>query len=631
MIKFGSTPQRAHAPWFTNVQHITRALVLPDVVTGPSSIPPTNSTLDYRSLEGSPDEFGLLDGISPHFRSNDNAYFHCHVDLALNRKRGDAAGIAMGREIGSWVESGTDGLGVGYQRIVRSYEVPLVAQIRAHSGDQIYLNSITRLILQLKQLRGFNITSFSFDGFQSAGSMQELALAGLVTAGMRIEEDGVVTGMPKPFSVDGRSAQPYTELLEAANEGRVKLPRYELLRKELRELEVIAPGAAPDHPLGGCFTGETRVPLLDGTTPRIDELVGREAWVYSATPAGDLVPGRARGRLTKRAREVVDVTLDDGHVVRCTPEHLWMLRNGTYKEAQGLVPGVDRLMPCKRFWPVNGGYERYTTPRAEKRLTHRLICEAAHGPIPSGWLVHHIDEMKTNNTPGNLEAKRKFDHNRDHALERHSRDPGWRETLAEGTRRFNATRDYATRVRSPVPVGERGTRFARRHDVTIDSLPREGSLAAARRELDCGRNVIMRVLRNAGYSSWQEWLAQNGENHKVRRVDRITLAVAVPVYDLEVDVWSNFAIDAGCFVHNSKDVADPVAGVVGYLAAFGHAVLHHPLEGAVFGREDLGLESVPNTLGVEGDNYLGVGAEDDEDSLSWDNEPLGAAYLGVEE
>jgi hypothetical protein len=331
MIKFGSTPQRAHAPWFTNVQHITRALVLPDVVTGPRSILPTSSNLDYRSLEGSPEEFGLLDGISPQFRAGDTAYWHVHVDLALNRKRGDAAGIAMGREIGSWVESGEDGLGVSYQRIVRSYEVPFVAQIRALSGDQIYLNSITRLILQLKQLRGFNITSFSFDGFQSAGSMQELALAGLVTAGMRIEEDGAVTGMPKPFSVDGRSAQPYTELLESANEGRVKLPRYELLRKELRELEVIAPGAAPDHPLGG-----------------------------------------------------------------------------------------------------------------------------------------------------------------------------------------------------------------------------------------------------------------------------------------------------------SKDVADPVAGVVGYLAAFGHAVLHHPLEGAVFDREDLGLERVPNTLGVEGDNYLGVAAEDD-DSLSWDHTPLSAAYLGVEE
>jgi hypothetical protein len=40
------------------------------------------------------------------------------------------------------------------------------------------------------------------------------------------------------------------------------------------------------------------------------------------------------------------------------------------------------------------------------------------------------------------------------------------------------------------------------------------------------------------------------------------LADPVPVYDLEVDVWNNFALSAGVFVHNSKDCADAVAGVV---------------------------------------------------------------------
>lgn len=250
LIKYGSLPQRSHAPWFTNVETINRALVLPDVVCGPGAVP--HATMEYSSLIGSATEFGLLDGLSPHFHATDASYWHVHVDLALNKKRqGDAAGIAMGREAGSWMEHGTDGLGVGYQRVMRQFEIPLVAQILAPSGDQIYLSAITRLILQLKQIRGFNITSFSFDGFQSAGSMQELALAGLVTAGMVIEDTGEITGMPKPFSVDGRSEMPYRELLEAANESRIQLPRYELLKKEMREVEVVQPGLAPDHPIGG--------------------------------------------------------------------------------------------------------------------------------------------------------------------------------------------------------------------------------------------------------------------------------------------------------------------------------------------------------------------------------------------
>jgi hypothetical protein len=142
------------------------------------------------------------------------------------------------------------GCGASTCEWVRTFEIPLVAQIIAPVGDQIYLGAITRFILQLKQLRGFNITSFSVDGFQSAQLQQELMLAGMITAGMRIDEHtGEVTGLPNPYSVD-RSPQAYKDLLEAVNEVRVALPRYALLRRELRELEFIEPGKAPDHAIG---------------------------------------------------------------------------------------------------------------------------------------------------------------------------------------------------------------------------------------------------------------------------------------------------------------------------------------------------------------------------------------------
>lgn len=251
LIKYGSQPMRSAAPWFTQVKPIDDAMRLPDQVTGPGSVS-VNPKMDFRSLEASPEEGRLLSGIAPGFQAWDDGFWHVHVDLALNKKRhGDAAGFAMGRITDSYREKALDPLQNAYERIVRHFEVPLVAQIVAPPGDQIYISSVTRLILQLKQVRGFNITSFSFDGFQSADAMQQLALAGLVTAGMRIEEDGSVTGIPKKFSVDGKSDMPYREVLEAVNEARITLPRYELLRKEMRELQVVAPGEAPDHPVGG--------------------------------------------------------------------------------------------------------------------------------------------------------------------------------------------------------------------------------------------------------------------------------------------------------------------------------------------------------------------------------------------
>lgn len=251
LLKYGSLPQRARAPWFTDVEKIERAMRLPDVIIGETSEQPKPKD-EYRALVGASEAQTMLSGISDTFRSDGRGYWHCHADLALNKKReGDAAGIALGRITEDYTERSTDPLQKSYERIVRAFEVPLVAQVIAPPGSQVFISSIVRFILQLKQLRDFNITSFSFDGFQSASSAQELVLAGLVTAGMGIDaETGEVFGLPKPFSVD-RSPQPYRELLEAVNEERCLLPKYALLRKEMRGLESVKPGHAPNHPKTG--------------------------------------------------------------------------------------------------------------------------------------------------------------------------------------------------------------------------------------------------------------------------------------------------------------------------------------------------------------------------------------------
>ena len=49
---------------------------------------------------------------------------------------------------------------------------------------------------------------------------------------------------------------------------------------------------------------------------------------------------------------------------------------------------------------------------------------------------------------------------------------------------------------------------------------------------------------------------------KIKSIKRIKLKESVPVYDLTVDGTENFALESGIIVHNSKDVADAVCGVV---------------------------------------------------------------------
>jgi hypothetical protein len=49
---------------------------------------------------------------------------------------------------------------------------------------------------------------------------------------------------------------------------------------------------------------------------------------------------------------------------------------------------------------------------------------------------------------------------------------------------------------------------------------------------------------------------------RVKRVTKIELDEPVPVYDLTVPITENFQLAAGPFVHNSKDIADAVAGAI---------------------------------------------------------------------
>jgi DNA gyrase subunit A len=99
----------------------------------------------------------------------------------------------------------------------------------------------------------------------------------------------------------------------------------------------------------GCFTGDTRITLLDGAEKTFAELAQLPAdevfSVYSVDANGRIVVGEGRNaRITRQQAELVEVTLDSGAKIRCTPDHRFMLRNGNYKEAQHLTPD-DGLMP----------------------------------------------------------------------------------------------------------------------------------------------------------------------------------------------------------------------------------------------------------------------------------------------
>lgn len=85
-----------------------------------------------------------------------------------------------------------------------------------------------------------------------------------------------------------------------------------------------------------------------------------------------------------------------------------------------------------RWAKTNRGY--YSAPRGHdgESFLHRQICADVHGPIPPGWLVHHLDEDRENNDPTNLVAVSRAEHARLHQEGQRERltSPEWLDHLA---------------------------------------------------------------------------------------------------------------------------------------------------------------------------------------------------------
>jgi tRNA-splicing ligase RtcB len=332
----------------------------------------------------------------------------------------------------------------------------------------------------------------------------------------------------------------------------------------------------------GCFTGDTRVPLLDGTEADLKELAerGGEYWVHVIGKDHRITGARATARLTRRDAEVMTIELDSGEQVYCTPDHRFMLRDGTWCEARHLAEGIS-LMPLYRR--INAeGYTEVLQPgtRGYQRLHWALARGGALGPIPtfSGQktVIHHRDFNESNNDPANLQFMGDSDHSAYHrsiverntfwhsdefeqrrvaALARKARTAEGRAYFARrGTR--NITRYMAENreafLRAVSGNGKHGRMSLTRYNKSAQGRAKSREnvqrlLRVERTCPDCGMRLLGHLRVNAHKRR------EHGYNHKVKRIERTNRRE--DVYCLTVPGYENFALSAGVFVHNCGMIA----------------------------------------------------------------------------
>jgi len=305
------------------------------------------------------------------------------------------------------------------------------------------------------------------------------------------------------------------------------------------------------NPYAWCITGDTSISLLDGRERTVEQLLEeygtkKTFWVYSRDPATmQIVPGKARcvGK-TRLNAELVRVTLDNGESLRCTPDHRWMLRDGSYREACDLRPG-DSLSPLYR--KTFDGYEQVSM-FGRWWMTHRLVAEHYFGDLDD-LVVHHYDFDRRNNTPTNLVPMTDAEHNE---ISGH----GWRVVNDS----VELTEKRLAALRAAYPSKRRSEAMRRRW--RDPGFRAKMSKAVSDSWTDPDNNRLrLEALRDRNSERYYEDpehrekmlenLGRAPNNHEVLSVE--SCSETEDTYDISVDTYRNFGLTAGVFIHNSED------------------------------------------------------------------------------
>ena len=190
---------------------------------------------------------------------------------------------------------------------------------------------------------------------------------------------------------------------------------------------------------GACISLETEIPLLDGRTLKLKEIINewdngnKDLWVYSANPlTGELAPGLITwAGVTRKNTDVLKITLDNGEEIISTPDHKFVHRTNGFVEAKDLNIG-DSLMPFYvKYEKINRKTNEYQkiwdSDKQEWVFTHRMVCNFLKNhdiikemifdekySILDKKVIHHKNLNRYDNNPLNLVKMNGADHMKYH-------------------------------------------------------------------------------------------------------------------------------------------------------------------------------------------------------------------------
>ncbi|MFH0869457.1 MAG: DNA topoisomerase (ATP-hydrolyzing) subunit B [archaeon] len=220
---------------------------------------------------------------------------------------------------------------------------------------------------------------------------------------------------------------------------------------------------------GGCFSGDTKVALVDGRNLNFLELIkedkeGKKNYCYTILKDGSIGIGLIKNpRKTKENARVVKIILDNAEEIICTPDHKFMQRNEEYLPAEKIITDETNLMPLNRKLSEKkgritlNGYEMIFDPQKNRWIFTHLLSDGYNlkndkYPAFSGSHKHHADFNKLNNNPENVLRMEKEDHIKLHASM--AEKTIHREDVKQKVREIHKTAGFRERIREKMSSPE---------------------------------------------------------------------------------------------------------------------------------------------------------------------------------
>jgi hypothetical protein len=162
--------------------------------------------------------------LAPGIKGDPNEIYYGHLDLAINRTRGDRLGFAIGHS--------SDFIEIDGQELPE-ITIDIAMAVKAPPGGEIIFKDIKDIIAYL-QSKGFSFAMISADSWNSVDMIQSIR---------KMDIESEIVSLDK--TPDG-----YDKLKDAMYDKRIKCHKSSLLKTELQRLQLVE-GKKVDHPPKG--------------------------------------------------------------------------------------------------------------------------------------------------------------------------------------------------------------------------------------------------------------------------------------------------------------------------------------------------------------------------------------------